>query len=93
MTDWIRRTFQHHPIAGLVATSSAAASLAQAIADILRDTKGLRVALTPYSCETGRIGTDINVGRAVHRLAKRQSNLQVAFLGLVTLAIVVWRLT
>ena len=61
MTDWIRRTFQHRPIAGLVATSSAAALLAQGIADLLHDTKGLRVALTPYSCETGRIGTDINV--------------------------------
>ncbi len=62
MADWIRRTFQHHPITGLVATSSAAELLAQGIVDILQDTKGLRVALTPYSCETGRIGTDINVG-------------------------------
>jgi len=32
------------------------------------------------------------VSKELHRLAKRQSNLQVAFLGLVTLAIVVWRL-
>ncbi len=62
IADWIRRTFQHHPITGLVATSSAAELLAQGIVDILQDTKGLRVALTPYSCETGRIGTDINVG-------------------------------
>ena len=62
MTDWIRRTFQHHPITGLVATSSAAELLAQGIADVLHDTNGLRVALTPYSCETGRIGTSITVG-------------------------------
>ena len=62
MADWIRRTFQHHPITGLVATSSAAELLTQEIAGALRDTMGLRVALTPYSCETGRIGTDIKVG-------------------------------
>ncbi len=62
MADWIRRTFQHPPITGLVATGSAAELLAQGIADVLHDTTGLRVALTPYSCETGRIGTDINVG-------------------------------
>lgn len=34
----------------------------------------------------------LDAKRAIHRLAKRQSNLQVAFLGLVTLAVVVWRL-
>jgi orotate phosphoribosyltransferase len=62
MADWIRRTFQHHPTTGLVATSSAAELLAQGIADVLHDTMGLRVALTPYSCETGRIGTHIAVG-------------------------------
>ncbi len=62
MADWIRRTFQHHPIRGLVATSSAAELLTQEIAGALHDTMGLRVALTPYSCETGRIGTDIKVG-------------------------------
>lgn len=62
MADWIRRTFQHHPITGLVATSSAAELLTQEIAGALHDTMGLRVALTPYSCETGRIGTDIKVG-------------------------------
>ena len=62
MADWIRQTFQRHPITGLVATSSAAELLAQGIAEVLHDTIGLRVALTPYSCETGRIGTDIAVG-------------------------------
>ncbi len=62
MADWIRRTFQYPPITGLVATGSAAELLTQGIADVLHDTMGLRVTLTPYSCETGRIGTDINVG-------------------------------
>lgn len=62
MAGWIRRAFQHHSITGLVATSSAAELLAQEIVDVLHDTMGLCVALTPYSCETGRIGTDINAG-------------------------------
>lgn len=62
MAAWIKQTFQQHPIAGLVATSSTAELLAQGIVDVLHDPMGLRVALTPYSCETGRIGTDIAVG-------------------------------
>ena len=62
MAAWIRQTFQHHPITGLVATSSAAERLAEEIVTALRETMRLRVALTPYSCETGRIGTDIAVG-------------------------------
>jgi orotate phosphoribosyltransferase len=62
MAQWIRRAFQNNPVTGLVATTSAAASLAEGIADVLRDTMRLRVTLTPYSCETGRIGTDIKVG-------------------------------
>jgi orotate phosphoribosyltransferase len=62
MAEWIGRTFQSHPISGLVATTSAAELLAQGIADALSDTMRLRVTLTPYSCETGRIGTDITIG-------------------------------
>jgi len=62
MADWIRRTYQHHPIAGVVATSSAAKPLAEAVADRLDGTMPLRVTLTPYNCETGRIGTDIAAG-------------------------------
>lgn len=62
MADWIRLAFQHRPITGLIATSSAAESLVQGIGNVLHDTMGLRVALTSYSCETGRIGTDIDVG-------------------------------
>lgn len=62
MAEWIERTFRHDPITGIVATTSAAELLAQGIADQLHDTMRLRVALTPYSCETGRIGTDITSG-------------------------------
>lgn len=62
MAEWIGRTFQSEPITGIVATTSAAEVLAEGIADALSDMMRLRVTLTPYSCETGRIGTDITVG-------------------------------
>jgi orotate phosphoribosyltransferase len=62
MADWIRRAFHHTPISGIVTTSSAASLLAQGIADELKDAMPVRVALTPYSVETGRIGTDITAG-------------------------------
>ncbi|MFO0698826.1 MAG: hypothetical protein U0236_06325 [Nitrospira sp.] len=62
MAGWIRHTFQQDPIWGLVATSSAAEQVAEGIAAELRDTMRLNLALTPYSCETGRIGTDLTVG-------------------------------
>lgn len=62
MADWIQQEFERDPIAGIVATSSAAEQLAKGIAEVLRSTMPLRVALTPYSHETGRIGTDIKAG-------------------------------
>ncbi len=62
MADWIGKTFQNASITGIVATTSAAELLAEGIADQLRDTMRLRLTLTPYSCETGRIGTDIELG-------------------------------
>jgi len=62
MAEWIRRTFENNPITGIVATTSAAELLAEGIADVLHDTMRMRVTLTPYSCETGRIGTDIKIG-------------------------------
>jgi orotate phosphoribosyltransferase len=62
MAEWVGRTFQHHPPTGLVATTSAAKLLAEGIVDRLRDTMRLRITLTPYSCETGRIGTNITIG-------------------------------
>ena len=62
MAEWIRRTFETYPITGIVATTSAAELLAEGIADVLHDTMRMRVTLTPFSCETGRIGTDIKIG-------------------------------
>ena len=62
MAAWIRRTFTHAEVTGLLTTASAAEHLAQSIADRLRGLTSLRVTLTSYSGETGRIGTDINVG-------------------------------
>ncbi|MDN5942139.1 MAG: hypothetical protein L0H94_09680 [Nitrospira sp.] len=62
MAAWIRRIFETYPITGIVATTSAAELLAEGIADVLHDTMRMRVTLTPYSCETGRIGTDIKIG-------------------------------
>ncbi len=62
MADWIVRTFHRDPITGLLTTSSAAQVLAEGIVHILRDTMPLRVIATPYSCETGRIGTEIPAG-------------------------------
>jgi orotate phosphoribosyltransferase len=44
----------------LLATASSAQQLAQGVADRLRTP--FRVTLTPYSCETGRIGTEIADG-------------------------------
>src|SRR6058998_2430761 len=38
MAEWIRRTFHHDPITGIVATTSAAEVLAEGIADVLHDT-------------------------------------------------------
>jgi orotate phosphoribosyltransferase len=62
MAGWIRRTFETNPITGIVATTSAAEVLAEGIADVLHDTMRMRVTLTPFSFETGRIGTDIKIG-------------------------------
>jgi orotate phosphoribosyltransferase len=62
MAEWVRRTFETNPITGIVATTSAAEGLAEGIADVLHDTMRMRVTLTPFSCETGRIGTDIKIG-------------------------------
>ncbi|HEX6532144.1 MAG TPA: hypothetical protein VF019_05925, partial [Nitrospira sp.] len=62
MADWIQRTFRRDAVTGLVATASAAEMLAQGIADRLREMTPLRVTVTPYSYDTGRIGTDIQVG-------------------------------
>ncbi len=65
MAGWIARTFHREPITGIVATTSAAEALARGIAEALHGTMPLRVTLTPYSGDTGRIGTEIVTG-AIH---------------------------
>ena len=62
MADWIRRTFAKENVTGLMATASTAEQLARRISERLGEKTPLRVTVTPYSCETGRIGTEITVG-------------------------------
>jgi orotate phosphoribosyltransferase len=62
MADWMRKTYQKDPVAGIVATASAAHLLAEGVADLLRGEMPLRVVLTPYNPETGKIGTEVAPG-------------------------------
>lgn len=62
MAAWIRDTFATDPLTGIIATSSSAQLLAEGVADVLRDQMRLCVALTPYNCETGRIGIELKIG-------------------------------
>jgi orotate phosphoribosyltransferase len=62
MADWICQTFRHNPLDGIVTTASAAQLLAERVADMARDRMRLRVALTPFDHDTGRIGADLVVG-------------------------------
>lgn len=68
MADWLRQNFVRDlagsgdPIAGIVATGSDARHLAEGVADVLRDVMHLRVVLTPFDEQTGKIGTDLASG-------------------------------
>src|SRR5437016_14545156 len=62
MADWIRQTFQKNPIVGIVAPASEARLLADGVASILQAEMPVRVVLTPYSPETGKIGTEVSPG-------------------------------
>jgi orotate phosphoribosyltransferase len=68
MADWLRQNFVRDltgstdPIAGIVATASDAQHLAEGVADVLRDILRLRVVLTPFDEQTGKIGTDLVSG-------------------------------
>lgn len=59
MAEWILQTFRHDPPAGIVATSSDARLLAERTGEILAEKMPLRIVLTPFNYETGKIGTDI----------------------------------
>jgi orotate phosphoribosyltransferase len=58
MADWLRKTFEKDPIVGIVATASGAQVLAERLADLLRRQMPLRLVLTPFGRETGKIGTE-----------------------------------
>jgi orotate phosphoribosyltransferase len=62
MAAWVARTFEPGTVTGILATASAARELAEGIAHRLGTMFPFRVSLTPYSCETGRIGTEVSVG-------------------------------
>ncbi|MBI4400066.1 MAG: hypothetical protein HY581_00355 [Nitrospirae bacterium] len=62
MADWIRQMYEKDPIVGIVATASDAHLLAERVADLLREKMRLRVALTPFNQETGKIGTEVATG-------------------------------
>src|SRR5437660_12315175 len=62
MADWVRQTYQKNPIVGIVATASEARLLADGVAALLKSEMPVRVVLTPYSPETGKIGTDVRPG-------------------------------
>jgi orotate phosphoribosyltransferase len=65
MADWLRKTFEKDPIVGLMTTASDAHLLAELVADTLRSQIGVRVVLTPYDHQTGKIGTEVATG-AIH---------------------------
>jgi orotate phosphoribosyltransferase len=62
MADWIRQTYHHDPIDGIVATASEARLLSERAAELLHGKMRLRVVLTPFNRATGRIGTDVATG-------------------------------
>ena len=62
MADWVRQTYQKNPIVGIVATASEARLLADGVAGLLKSEMPVRVVLTPYSPETGKIGTEVSPG-------------------------------
>jgi len=62
MADWIRQTFKKNPIVGIMATASEARLLADGVVNLLRGEMPVRVVLTPYNPETGKIGTEVAPG-------------------------------
>jgi len=62
MADWIRQTSEKDPVVGLVTTASDAQVLAERVADLLHEKMRLRVVLTPFNRETGKIGTEVIAG-------------------------------
>ncbi|MGZ8384179.1 MAG: hypothetical protein ACXWWE_09235 [Nitrospira sp.] len=59
MAEWILQTFRQNPPAGIVTTASDARLLAERTSELLGGRMPLRVVLTPFNHETGKIGTEI----------------------------------
>ncbi|HMZ55256.1 MAG TPA: hypothetical protein PKV55_10815 [Nitrospira sp.] len=62
MAEWIVETFGHTPPTGIITTSSDARLLAQRTSELLAGRLPLRVVLTPFNRQTGKIGTDLVQG-------------------------------
>jgi orotate phosphoribosyltransferase len=62
MADWVIKTYENEQVDGIVATASDAHLLAEAVADVLRARMRVRVVLTPFDTETGKIGTEVATG-------------------------------
>lgn len=66
MADWLRQTYKHDPVDGIIATASEAELLAGGMAELLHRDMRLRVVLTPFDATTGKIGTEVMTG-VIHR--------------------------
>jgi orotate phosphoribosyltransferase len=62
MADWIARLHEKRPVIGLVTTDSGSRLLAERVAELLLPKIRLRLIVTPYNRETGKIGTEIITG-------------------------------
>jgi orotate phosphoribosyltransferase len=62
MADWIARLHEKRPVMGLVPTYSDARLLAERVAELLLPKIRLRLIVTQYNRETGKIGTEIITG-------------------------------
>src|SRR5207253_779048 len=59
MSEWVLQTYRKDPVVGIVATASEAHVLVQELAGLLREHMPLRVVLTPFDQQTGKIGTQV----------------------------------
>ena|SRR5579884_2263131 len=63
MADWLSETYKDQPVAGIVTTMSDAQRLASRVVDLLRERMPLRLVLTPFDWQTGKISPDIEWGQ------------------------------
>lgn len=63
MADWVARLHEKRPVMGLATTNSDARLLAERVAELLSSQIRLRIIVTPFDRETGKIGTEIMSGQ------------------------------